>query len=181
MAIRRKFLCWCMMCIAVTAMGLRAGAASRAGSLRIRLQPGAQALIWQVADENVDLTEPFRELSAGCLQPDRAAELLRYARQEGIGGTEGKPETGGWVAFENLDPGVYLVKPEDGQPVLVRIPTEINGEPDWDVEIYPKTGETTPGKPSKLPQTGPVRWPAWGLALAGLGLVLLGADKLRGE
>lgn len=180
MAIRRQLACWCMMCVAVAAMGLRAGAASQTGSVRIRVQPGVRVQIWQVADEDMNLAEPFREMSCGCLQPDGAAELLRYARQEGTGGTEGKPETGGWAAFENLSPGVYLLETE-GQPVLVQIPTGIDGELDWDVEIFPKMEETTPGKPSKLPQTGPVRWPSWGLALMGLGLILLGADKLRRE
>lgn len=120
----------------------------------------------------------------------QTAHSLRYfALRNGSTGTTRGIGTDGKVTFSNLEQGLYLLVQtraapgySRGNPFLVSIPYEQDGEYLYDVDAQAKTElerEPTPTKPpekpgGKLPQTGQLNWPVPVLAAAGLVLFAIG-------
>lgn len=120
-------------------------------------------------------------------QSAQTAHSLRYfALRSAIAGTTKEIGNDGKVTFSDLEQGLYLLVQtrsapgySRGNPFLVGIPYEKDGEYLYDVDALAKTElerEPTPPKPpeggGKLPQTGQLNWPV--PALAAVGLVLFG-------
>lgn len=161
---------------------------------------GAELLLYRVGDVKEDdgnysfvLSDAFKDskLSLEKLDGTLAESLAKYAKNctalKSV-----KTDKEGTALFDKLTPGLYLVVQEKGadgykaiNPFLVSVPKMENGKYDYTVDANPKVGEivpeetakpTQPPKPTEptLPQTGQLNWPVPILAVAGLGLFVLG-------
>ena len=94
--------------------------------------------------------------------PDTAHELERYVKQNNITGTAKTVGKDGKVTFDNLEPGVYLIRQKnapDGympiKPFLVTLPYLKDGEYIYDLDASAKTElDKEPSEPTE-PSTGP--------------------------
>ena len=100
--------------------------------------------------------------------PDTAQELERFVKQNNISGTVKTVGKDGKVTFDDLEPGVYLIRqktaPEgymDIKPFLVTLPYLKNGEYIYDLDASAKTEldkeptePTDPTEPTTEPTTG---------------------------
>lgn len=105
-------------------------------------------------------------------------EMLTYVKELGIPGTEKQVDASGFVMFDNLPAGYYLLvqwKAPAGfypiKPFLVRLSQQTGGTTGNQIEAAPKMEPD-----EKLPQTGQVIWPAW--VMIGLGMSVVGIGAL---
>ena len=108
-----------------------------------------------------------------------SVEMLVYVKELGIPGTEKQVDASGFVVFDDLPTGYYLLvqrKAPAGfypiKPFLVKLPQSTDGTTGNQIEAAPKMEPE-----QKLPQTGQLIWPAWGLiglgmSVAGIGVLL---------
>jgi hypothetical protein len=110
-------------------------------------------------DEDLEMTDEFApsgvdlDLDDSCDWPDDASTLHSYITLNGAKGhdvkivAKGVTDEEGKVEFDNLETGVYLLTGEPEQvggieydPVdtLVMLPSEQDGEPTYNVTVYPK-------------------------------------------
>ena len=134
--------------------------------------------------------------------PDLAVKMQEAVEKAGIEGTLKEFDENGFVKFENLPLGLYLVVQETAakgfeklNPVLVSIPMYEDGTYVYDVDASPKltlkkTGDDSsvppkessvpnPPTPKHLPQTGQLNWPVPVLAALGILFLLIGVILLR--
>ena len=127
-------------------------AAEKTGSLKILVDEETEVtfVILYVADVNGNLAADF----AGIAEPEQlrderaaaklAKQLYAYAKDQTLQGEEKSTGSKGFVKYNNLPQGCYLVyclQEEELDPFLVWIPTQINGEWIYDVEAEPKADE----------------------------------------
>lgn len=179
--------------LAVTALAEEvSGCVSVSMSYRGEIVPGGSMTIYFVAAPG-DGEYVFCGDFAGCgisletLNAQTAQELADYAADMGIEGQTRDIDEEGYVCFEGLEFGLYLMVQETAAegfypaaPFLVTVPGE-NGEPEVDSSpklslqpegtvpptTTPPTTEPEPTDPS-LPQTGQLNWPVPILAICGL-------------
>ena len=103
-------------------------------------------------------------------------EMLVYVRELGISGVEKKVSASGVVIFDELTAGQYLLVQQKAapgyspfRPFLVRLTQSPVETLENGIDAAPKLE-----REKKLPQTGQLVWPAWGLAIAGIFIVFLG-------
>ena len=108
-----------------------------------------------------------------------SVEMLVYVKELGIQGTEKQVDASGFVVFDDLPAGYYLLvqrKAPAGfypiKPFLVKLPQSTDGTTGNQIEAAPKMEPE-----QKLPQTGQLIWPAWvliglGMSVAGIGVLL---------
>ena len=108
-----------------------------------------------------------------------SVEMLVYVKELGIPGTEKQVDASGFVVFDDLPTGYYLLvqrKAPAGfypiKPFLVKLPQSTDGTTGNQIEAAPKMEPE-----QKLPQTGQLIWPAWvliglGMSVAGIGVLL---------
>lgn len=133
-----------------------------------------------------------------------ANELVKYARKNEIAPLDTQlTDEGGWVRFEDLKTGLYVVA-QNGfdalaryteiTPFYVMLPMTQDGEWVFNVKAEPKAAprptaspgpSPTPG-PGDIPQTGLLLWPvialaAGGVAMFGLGWGLFFVRKKRDD
>ena len=108
-----------------------------------------------------------------------SVEMLVYVKELGIPGTEKQVDPSGFVVFDDLPTGYYLLvqrKAPAGfypiKPFLVKLPQSTDGTTGNQIEAAPKMEPE-----QKLPQTGQLIWPAWvliglGMSVAGIGVLL---------
>ena len=128
------------------------------------------------------------------------SQLSEFAEQNHVSGTEKNAAADGTIVFDDLQPGVYLLKQTQAaegfqrvNPFLVSIPMSVNGTEEYDVDAGAKmaltpvgTNDNEPngnngrggtgsnGNGSVFPQTGQLKWPIPPLTIAGLLLFSLG-------
>lgn len=171
--------------------------------------PGGSLSVYQVGyihEENgnysYQLTEDFAEsqLTLENVQSaELAAGLAEYTVAHGLEGVTKDIDDEGRVTFD-VEPGLYLLVQQDpargysaAKPFLVGVPNmedgtyiyEVNASPKINLTPAPTEESTEPHNPTKpdekLPQTGQLNWPVPLLAVAGLGLFLLGCVLRRKE
>lgn len=108
-------------------------------------------------------------------------ELMEYVEKHNILGCEKQVDGSGFVLFEDLPAGVYLLVQHQApqgfypiNPFFVRLSMVADGTLVDCVDAAPKL---EPEK--KLPQTGQLIWPSW--ILIGAGVLLVGLGLLRRE
>lgn len=109
--------------------------------------------------------------SPGELDP---TEMLAYAKESGIPGLEKQVDESGYVLFDDLPAGQYLLAQQKAapgyypiKPFLIHLKTAAGGTMVDSVDASPKMEPE-----GKLPQTGQLVWPAW--AFIGFGLIFIG-------
>ena len=159
---------WFFAVFLLLVMPLTSVAAENGGYIRLTMAyngqtvTGGSVTLYDVSDTPEDIGPP---------------EMILYAKELGIPGTEKKVDTSGQVIFDGLSAGKYLLvqqKAAEGfypmNPFLIQLPLESDGIQVGCIEAAPKL---EPEK--KLPQTGQLIWPAWmmlslGIAFAGIGI-----------
>lgn len=159
-----------LLCLSLPVQGEEALDTAAIGSITVTLRvegkivPGGTLELYQVAQvrqENgndlFEFTNPFRNcgLSLDDLQsPDLAKELLKYVEQCQKNGNsmvlcKETVNKNGKAVFQNLPVGLYLVvqrKAISGYktilPFLVTIPVKMEGKYCYDLDAYPKGGES---------------------------------------
>lgn len=113
--------------------------------------------------------------SPGELDP---AEMFVYVKESGIVGLEIQVDESGYVLFDGLPAGQYLLAQQKAapgyypiKPFLIHLKTAAGGTMVDSVDASPKMEPE-----GKLPQTGQLVWPAW--ALLGSGIMFVGIGIL---
>ena len=123
--------------------------------------------IWVSGFENAGVS---LEGSSAEEREKQAKQLFEYVKKNNISGLTQETDVVGCTSFGNLDEGIYLLAQIgnvqsgtdkfESAPFLVNIPSEINGNVEYDVTIEPKaewvlpeTPPTNPDNPAKpVPQ-----------------------------
>ena len=123
--------------------------------------------IWVSGFENAGVS---LEGSSAEEREKQAKQLFEYVKKNNISGLTQETDVVGCTSFGNLDEGIYLLAQIgnvqsgtdkfESAPFLVNIPSEINGDVEYDVTIEPKaewvlqeTPPTNPDNPAKpVPQ-----------------------------
>ena len=110
-------------------------------------------LIWE--DDFKDSGISLQDTSAEAREK-QARQLFAFAKENNISGLTQETDTSGRTSFGELDEGIYLVAQignvESGTdkfesaPFLVNIPSEINGNVEYNVTIEPKAEWVSPTK-----------------------------------
>ena len=145
---------------------IRAEAGSRTGSIQI-IYKGRNSsdkevteLVWEngFIDSGISLQDTSAEA-----REKQAKQLFAFAKENNISGLMQETDTSGRTSFGELNEGIYLLAQignvESGTdkfesaPFLVNIPSEINGNVEYNVTIEPKaewvSPETPPNNPDK--------------------------------
>lgn len=196
---KRKILC--LLCAAVLCVSVICAAAEdMLGSISITMHyqgipvPGGTLTLYQVALQDGErwvLTEDFYACGLNMYDVSAASakEFAAYAAEQGIAGRKEIIDESGFVAFWELEAGLYLLVQEDAaegyslaSPFFVTVPCD--GA--YDVDASPKLSLTTdetepppstePTKPTDpgLPKTGQMNWPVPVLAAGGLLVFMVG-------
>ena len=91
----------------------------------------------------------------------QAKQLFEYVKKNNISGLTQETDVSGRTSFGNLDEGIYLLAQIgnmqsgtdkfESAPFLVNIPSEINGDVEYDVIIEPKAEWVSPEMPPASP------------------------------
>lgn len=157
----------CMLLVLLAVIPVRANDATGSIKLTMRWQqmavPGGTVTVYDVTE--LDVSE----------KPDA---LYKSVKAKGIPGITREIKADGTAEFPDLHTGCYLLVQEDAapgylnmNPFCVSIPVTVADQVTYQIEAFPKL-ERIPG--TKLPQTGQLRLPAWGLMGCGLMLTALG-------
>lgn len=117
-------------------------------------------LVWEDGFKDSDIS--LQDTSAEAREK-QAKQLFAFAKENNISGLMQEIDTSGRTSFGELDEGIYLLAQignvESGTdkfesaPFLVNIPSEINGNVEYNVTIEPKaewvSSETPPSNPDK--------------------------------
>lgn len=185
------------ICVVCLLLQMAAAAEPETGTLKIR-RIYSDVCLHYVADENAVLVQEFASAQVEDLSNEengvKNAKVLRdFVNANNFAGKKASPDEQGTVSYSDLAKGFYLVcslaEPEEFKPFLVRIPTEINGNRNYDVVADPKgeepteptepaptTEPTTPG-PS-IPQTGSSVLPKYILLVIGTAAAVFGMIDL---
>ena len=161
--IRRGFIC-ILVLLSITVPVCACGTV---GSIRINFRYQEKV----VPDGTVTLYE-IRDTDIGIKPEDLADKFL----SDGISGVKQEISPEGTVFFTGLNDGYYLLVQEDAaegfypiSPFCVSLPITVGNQVQYHIEAYPKL-EQVPD--TKIPQTGQLLLPVWGLV--GIGLILTG-------
>jgi hypothetical protein len=188
-----------LLCLLALSMAV---SAAETGSIRVADIDEPICLHFVATPDGV-LAEAFADAAVESLSESTAAvsnaRILReYAVENQIRGSEGTPDDEGFVLFNGLEEGLYLVyslaEEAEFNPFLVKIPTVINDEVIYDVEAARKeeeppeqtTAPTEPDDPSDptppeepdIPQTGISVYPKYILLFLGCAIIVLGVVDL---
>ena len=115
-------------------------------------------LIWEngFKDSGISLQDTSAEA-----REKQAKQLFAFAKENNISGLMQETDTSGRTSFGELDEGIYLLAQignvESGTdkfesaPFLVNIPSEINGNVEYNVTIEPKAEWVSPETPPNIP------------------------------
>lgn len=188
-----------LVCLAV----LTAAAAEDRGSICVTMTyrgnavPGGTMTLYRVAqaaDGEYVYCGGFAEygVTVSELSSEQTAqELADFANDMGIEGVTKEIDENGYVCFEDLELGLYLMVQEQAaegytpvKPFLVTIPGtqgELNVDASPKMTVRPAetqppstTPPTTKPEEPTLPQTGQLNWPVPVLAVSGLTVFMLG-------
>lgn len=155
--------------VLVLLLAFPVGAAGEIGSIRLNM--GYQGN--PVAGGEVTLYDVTQQYDSA--STDYLVQLARSGMMDGV--TQ-KVGIDGTVRFSDLPSGVYLLvqnRAVDGyypvNPFCISIPIMVGDQVQYHIEAAPKL---EPLPETKLPQTGLIRYPVWGLLSGGLSLMALG-------
>lgn len=216
---RRVIAAFCFLMLlnilTMTAFTVEVPDLDRKGSVSINMTyqgqavPGGSLTLYRVAqvheDEDGQYSYRYVQEYADCLESledlgdsDTALALAEFTAQNNLSGTTLQIDEEGYIAFTDLELGVYLILQQDAaegydlvNPFLVTVPGREEESYIYDVDASPKLAlepeptepteppvteptEPTEPPPPDIPQTGLNQWPIPILAIFGLILVAAG-------